>query len=263
MSEINPHPEVWHAVLVFYREELRQRYSPENFRRFEEFQVISDADIARLRDFFLERIYPPAERRAAIDDGFQHLTAILHSPKRMKPLMRGALSSAWRLGRRLPAAISAGSSIVDAYQETRKVERHLAERAAEAGLRHEDMHDPQRMYRLLADFPEADVKRLIRDVVNLFRALNNRALLLTSLEFIQVCIRTMQKRPDAFTQEDIAAFELGEGIVREGLELFQELPQEEIPRLINGIESVELDWYREVKQAASGAEGSPAGEQVH
>ncbi len=53
------------AITAAYWRELESRYSVANVRRFFGPEQLSDEAINRLRNFFLDRVYPPAERRLA------------------------------------------------------------------------------------------------------------------------------------------------------------------------------------------------------
>jgi hypothetical protein len=242
-----PEDPLWREILQFYREELRQRYQSEHLKRYPQFQDLPEDQIDRLREFFLRRIYPPAEQRAEIDRAFEHLSLVLHSPRKLQPLMRGGLASAWRLGAKLPQAINTGRACFDAYRETRRLEEHLLREARAMGLHPEDADDRPKMLQLLTRFPDHEVKRLIRDVTALFRALNNPGLLETALEFLRLCEKTTEKRRDLYTEEDTRAFRLGIAVMEEGIGLFRSLNAEQVPRLISGIEQVEEDWYHQAK----------------
>ena len=245
-----PDDAVWRQLLEFYRSQLRERYQIENLARFPGFEAIPSQQIDRLREFFLCRIYPPVAQRREIDAAFERLTAILHAPRKLQPLMRGGFASAWRLGARLPQAIAAGRACFDAYRETRRLEDHLLREARQRGLQPGHTQDPATMYALLAQFPEHEVRRLIADVVALFHALENPGLLETALEFMRLCEQTSMKRADLYGPEDTAAFRMGVAVLEDGIALFNRLDPQRLPALVRGIEQVELDWYARVKQAA-------------
>lgn len=80
-----------HAVIDLYREQMRLRYLPENCRRFKELKPISDAKLGALCDYFLECIYSSSENRDRLDDAFDRMGDIVHSPRRLMPLMTMAL----------------------------------------------------------------------------------------------------------------------------------------------------------------------------
>jgi len=238
-----------HAIITFYRGELRRRYQERNLRRFPDFAQISTERVDALREFFLGEIYPPPAQRERLDLAFEHLAGVLHSPRRVRPLMTAAITSAFRMGPRFPAAISAGLATLDAYRETRLLESRMLEEALKSGLSEEDSKQREKMIRLIGAVPEAEVLRLISDILRLFRALSNVKMLETAVHFMEICGHVIDKRQDIYTVEDAEGFRLGVRLVRGGLQLFQDLPAAQFPHIIAGIEAVELDWFRRLQRA--------------
>lgn len=235
--------DLWCAVVTFYREEIERRYQLENIRRFEEFEDVTDDQARALRDYFLERIYPPIDDRERLDLALERLRGVLRSPKRMAPFTRAGLTSMWKLGSRLPGAVRAGLSVLDAYHEARKLEETMVRTAQEQGVAPEDAGDRGKMIGIMVDVPEADVKRLIRDILALFHTLSNTRLLDTAVDFLGTCREIMVKRPDLYDETDVNGIGLGREVVEGGLALFRQIDPDVFPVMIAGIERVELDWY--------------------
>lgn len=238
------------AVIAFYRDELRKRYTLKNVRRFAPFEPISDSDIAALRDYFLDNIYPPPAERRKLDDAFEQLGAIIKSPRRLQPLMAAALGAFWRFGRQLPAAVSAGRNTFDAYRESRKLEEHMVRNADTIGLGPEDADKRERMLMLLANVPEEDVVRLIEDILTLFRTISNVELLSTTADIMDHFVEIMRGRPELYSENECAGIALGTGIVRGGLALFRQMAPEQLPMVVDGIREVEYDWFERIKAEA-------------
>ena len=236
------------AVISFYRAELDRRYQLENVRRFENFDPVSDAHVEALRNYFLTHIYPPVERREQLDDAINRLGDVLKSPRRLRPLMGAALKSMWRLGPSLRTAVSAGISTLDAYNEARKLERIMTETAERQGLTAAEFENRERMIGIMADVPEKDVARLIKDIMALFHALSNTRMLKTAVEFLEQCTKIMVQRPEMYPPEEIEGITLGRQLVQGGLDLFLQLDPKLFPRIIEGIEQVEWEWYRRVME---------------
>ena len=240
------HQDLKNAVIRFYRQELDRRYQIENVRRFENFDRVSDAHVEALRTYFLSHIYPPVERREKLDDAINRLGDVLKSPRRLRPLMGAALKSMWRLGPSLRTAVSAGISTLDAYNEARKLERIMTETAEKQGVTPADEGNRDRMVGIMADVPEKDVARLIKDIMTLFHALSNTKMLATAVEFLEQCTKIMMQRPEMYPPEEIEGITLGRQLVQGGLDLFLQLDPEMFPQIIAGIEQVEWEWYRSV-----------------
>lgn len=238
-------------VLTFYREELRRRYQLINIRRFEEFRSIPDAEITALREFFLEQIYPELERREKLDDAFDQLGEMLRSPKRMSPLMSAAITSLWRMGTKIPAAVSAGKAAIDAYLKTRQLEKRLIDAAERVKMKPKDIENRAKMVTLIQSVPEAQVLTLIADIIELFRALANVEVLLVAVAFMEQCEKVMTKRKDLYTDADREGIHMGLELLRGGIELFKRLKPGELQIIVAGIERVEQDWFNRIRSEAA------------
>lgn len=235
--------DLWTAVVTFYRSEIERRYQLENIRRFEEFDNVTDDQAQALRNYFLDHIYPPIDGRQNLDLALDRLRGVLRSPKRMAPFTRAGLMSMWKLGSRLPGAVKAGLSVLDAYHEARKLEEVMVRTAREQGVVPEDADDRGKMIGIIVDVPEADVKRLIRDIIALFNVLSNTRMLETAVDFLGTCREIMVAKPDLYDETDVRGITLGREVVQGGLELFHRIDPDVFPVMIAGIERVELDWY--------------------
>lgn len=241
------------AIVEFYRDEIKNRYQVVNIRRFKEFEPISDVEINALREYFLHNIYPAPEKRQGLDDAFDNLNVMLKSPKRIKPLLKTAFTSIFKLGGQIPSAIAAGRATVDAYMETRKMEGLLYESAEELGLTAQDKNDRNKMVQLVSNVPEKDVKRLIYDIINLFKALSNVKLLLLTVDIMEKSLVIMRKNPKVYAESEVEGLELGLAVVQGGLDLFKDMEEGHFSHVIAGIEQVELDWFQMILEEAAEA----------
>lgn len=240
------------AIIEFYRAELERRYQLDNVRRFDAFAEVSDHQIENLRDYFMQRIYPPMDKREELDFAIDHLGGVLRSPKRMRPLLGVAMATVWKMGHRLPAAVSAGLSTVDAYRESRKLENYLLSYAVKRKLTVPDTAHRENMVALIAGVPEKEVKRLIYDILNLFKALTNIEMLRTAVELMDLFIKTMRAKPTYFDTSDMDGVQLGRDLVQGGLHLFENIDPQDFPKIVAGIEQVELDWFARIHEEAAG-----------
>ena len=161
------------------------------------------------------------------------------------------MKSAWKMGSSLPTALSAGTSVLDAYQEARKLESIMLDTARRLGIRPKDAANREKMIGILADVPEKDVMRLIKDILKLFHALSNTKMLQTAVTFLHRCTEIMAKKSKLYRQSEIDGVELGCQMVQGGLDLFLQLEPSQFPSIIEGIEEIELEWYHEMKEEAA------------
>lgn len=246
------HEPLWRAVVTFYRDEIKRRYQVRHIRQFEEFDEVTNEQAHALRDYFLDHIYPPIAGREKLDTALERLRGVLRSPKRMAPFMRAGLWSMWKLGTSLPGAVQAGLSVLDAYHEARHLEHIMVATAIKQGVTPDDAGDRQKMIGIIVDVPKADVMRLIKDIIALFRVLSNTKMLDTAVEFMGTCREIMLKRTDLYDEIDVAGITLGRTVVQGGLDLVQGIDPDVFPDMISGIERVELDWYEAAVAEARG-----------
>ncbi len=231
------------AIIEAYRAALRRRYQLNMVRQYPEFNAIPDESVEELREFFLKDVYPPVEKRAAFEDAFEHLSGILHSPRRRAPLTKVALGSVWRLGPRLPGAIAAGKKTVDAFVRTQEVEDEMVTAAQRLGLAETDFEDAHGLERMMRELPERLFVDLIFDMLELLRSLSNVDTLSAMVDIMERSVHVMESRPELYGEAEIAGVTLGLGVLREGLHLFRPMRKREVSALIEGIERVEMDWF--------------------
>ena len=236
------------AIIEFYRREIELRYELDNVRRFHAFDRVPDATILNLRTYFLEHIYPPPQDRRQLDEAFDHLGQMLRSPKQLQPLLGTAFTSLWRLGRKLPGAISAGRSTFDAYSETRKLEGYMYTAALRRGFKKAEVDDRLSMLTLIDGIPEKHVRRLIKDITNLFHSLTNVKLLSVSHQIMTRCREVMEDHAEVYDESDRAGISLGIELLASGLNLFEDMDASLFSPIIAGIQQVENDWYDRVRE---------------
>ncbi|NIA16457.1 MAG: hypothetical protein GWP08_20550 [Nitrospiraceae bacterium] len=248
---MSPNPALDHAVLEAFREEIGQRYSLDNLRSHEPLADIDDEYLIELRDFLLDNLYPEAERRGELDEAFDHLHALLRSPRQLKPLMRTALASMWRLGRHLPGAISAGLRATEALRETRKLERQLIDAAAECGFAPEDFARREALAKTVARIPEDIIRRLVAEVIDLFTALSDVKTLTAMCQIMERALGVMETKPDTYDDQQRLGVALALQVVRGGLDLFERLTGDQFKRILETFERVELRWYDAMRREAA------------
>lgn len=240
-----------YAVIDAYREELRRRYLMENIRRFEVLAGFPEPRIRALRDYFLECIYPASGQRVELDDAFDRMGEIIRSPKRLAPLMLMAAKSVWKFGLMFPSAVAAGAHTLEACLETRRLESKMLEYARKHKLEPDDVARRETMVRMVDYVPESEVLRFRNDVLKLFRALSNVKLIAATVQIMENSKKLMLSRPDLYHEQELAGFRLGHEVLERGLALFRQLKPAEFPRIIGGIEAVEIDWYDRIKAEAA------------
>ena len=239
------------AVISMYRAELKRRYTPDHIHGYDAYGAISKESIQRMASFFLSSVYPPPAERAKRDAAFEDMGAVLRSPRKMWPLFGTAVSSVWKLGRQLPAALRTGWTTLELYLESSRMEEDLARVATDLGLGPSQIANREVFANLIASVPAADVEDFRTDILKLFRALANSALLETSISVMQHSRDIMEKHADRYTERELAGLELGINMLTQGYELFSSLAADEVALILEGIERIEIDWYRAMLSSAA------------
>jgi len=238
------------ALIDAYREELQNRYQLQNVRRFDEFGQLSDEKITALRNFFLDHIYPPSQKRELLDDAFDHMGAVITSPRRLKPLMGAVFKSLWTIARMFPAAVRTGVTTLEAYLETRRLEKLMLEYAEAHDFTPDDLDQHENIVAMVAGLPDGEVMKFLSEVIRLFKALSNVKLLAAARDIMDRSIEVMESRSDIYEEHEVAGLQLGREIIAGGVELFNQLEPDEFPIIIRGIETIELDWFERILEEA-------------
>ncbi len=241
------------ALIDAYRKELRKRYQLKNVRRFDAFADLSDEKVKALRDFFLDHIYPPSKQRELLDDAFDNLGTVITSPRRLKPLMGAVFKSLWSIARMFPAAVKTGVTTLEAYRETRRLEMMMLAYAEKHNYTPEDLADHQNIVAMVAGLPDGEVLKFLAEVLRLFKSLSNVKLLSAARDIMERSIEVMEAREDLYEAHETAGLQLGYEIIAGGVELFSQLEPEEFSIVINGIETIELDWFERILEEAANA----------
>ena len=235
------------AVLAFLRSELERRYLRDNVCRFKELKGIEPEVLAAFRDFTLIRIYPEGGARAEIDGAFASLHGLLHSPHKMASLGSVAVAALWRLGRSLPAAVSAAHEVIHAHFCASAVESRLAESVLEQGMSWKSGLGMEYMRPVYAGLPPGLSNALIASLVHLLELAANRETMETGLELLQMISESMSGESEQWTDMDRGGARLAMDTLREAIALFEMIDDRNVPRFIKGVEAVERDWDRRLR----------------
>lgn len=234
------------AVIEAYRDELRQRYSERNIRRFPELASIQVQTIGELREFFLKFIYPTPESRGIRDSSFDEMGKVLKSPRKLWPLFGTAVSSIWKLGGNIGAAIQAGLRSLEAYIESKRLEKAMIDIARSQGVAPDEFRRPETVPRIVRLIPAKKVVRFQKDMILLFESLANVKLLENSLGILRDSRKIMAERPQTYNERELAGLDFGLELLTGGYELFRSLSTAEVDLVLQGIDRVEKDWYQTI-----------------
>lgn len=241
-----------HAVIDAYREQLKGRYTLDNIRRFSEFDKVADHKLVALRDFFMDHIYPPSADRDRLDAASDRVKSMLKSPRRLMPLIGLALGSMRKFGASLPSAANTTRKTMEAFELTRALEGDMIAYCHENKITPAKLEDGRIMPEVIAAVPQKVVDEFRKDVISLFGAMATANFLAPAIEIMDRGIKVVESRPNVYDEEDLDGFRYGRDLLLGCLEMHDSLEPDDIPRILAGIEALELEWYdRILEQAAA------------
>jgi len=238
------------SVITSYRDHLAKRYTIENVRRFPALNDFPADKIDVLRNFFLDRVYPVPENRKELDLAFESLGRVLRSPKKLMPLLTTAVSSIWKLGALIPAAIKAGLATFEGYLEIRRLESTMVAYAESHNLTGEELAREEVFASIIAGIQQRDIERFRKDLIQLFRALANVRLLEATAGILENSSAVMRARPETYDASELAGIALGYQLLLAGLDLFKTLEPAEVDLLVHGVDEIEMDWIARMRVCA-------------
>ncbi|MBE7439654.1 MAG: hypothetical protein HS115_14455 [Spirochaetales bacterium] len=240
------------AVIQAYRQSLLERYDLAYLEKIPGLQLaaIEEATVYQLRAFFLNHLYPEASERAALDGAFAELKNVIASPRKLLALIGTAGRSLFKLGTLIPSALSAGLHTAEAVVDIRKLENRLTEEARKLGWTVAQVQDTDLFKELVRRIPRREIERFRKELNKLFLDLANRELLRTTLGIMEDARNRMAERTDLFSASELAGIDHGLGIMKAGLDLFNQLSDEQIQAVHQGVNAIELHWYDALFQPA-------------
>lgn len=118
-------------VVAFFRHELEHRYrltelgENEEIRREDLLDGLTQQDLDRIKDFFLDVMYPPPEERQRWDQALKTLGDMLTDPGNLVSLFPSVPRIALRYGMVFPEALRAGRDVLRAYHTSTELEAEL------------------------------------------------------------------------------------------------------------------------------------------
>jgi len=240
------------AVIRAYRQSLLERYDLDYMRTIPglSLDAIDESTVYQLRAFFLNHLYPEAEERTALDAAFAELKNVIASPRKLFALIGTAGRSLFKLGTLIPSALSAGLHTAEAVVDIRKLESRLTQEGLKLEWSVAQIQDPEMFKDLVRRIPRREIERFRKELNKLFVDLANRELLSTTLAIMQDARNRMAERSDLFSAAELAGIDHGLGIMKAGLALFNQLSDEQIQAVHQGVNAIELYWYDALFQPA-------------
>lgn len=203
---------------------------------------ITKDNIDKLRNFFLNYIYPDRTARRALNNAFDNLDKHFKNPKHLLDLLGSGLTVAFKLGLSFPKALRAAMHTLESFKIASQFEEILYQTAKEKEIKIPVSVKDFDM--LIKSLPRNRVEEFIESSEDLFRMLTQIDLLKKGIDIIEDLVEKMKNKPEIYDQTDIDGITTGLNILMAGYELFKNMSEHEknvIVNLVIAVESKNLD----------------------
>jgi hypothetical protein len=232
-------------LIEVYRELIRTRYQYEILLRDGKLPDNVDKKIVdSVRNFFLNDVYPNAEKRKTIETAFETLGNYVNQPAKAMVLFGSMASAVFIFGRHLPAAINAGIITLKSFLDARNLENKILNAAAGSRLdEHLTMEDLQKC---IVHIPQNELELFISNVQEMFLLMSNTELLDKTIRIMDMVVDKMKSKPKLYSKSEINGILLGKDILEHGLNIFKGYPDKIKNEIAQTIYNVEMSFINEL-----------------
>ena len=234
--------EISASVIEAYRVLISERYQYDYLTRAYDIPQSFDTDrIELFRNFFLDYIYPPLEKRQELDQAFESLDRHIKNPKNLLSILVDSSSILFKFGRHLPKILNAAIKALRSFRRANRFEDQIANRASNRALQLPISQDDLKS--LIASLPKSDVMGFINESKSLFELIQDKKLVVKIIDLLTQLINKMKKNK-VYSAAEINGFQIGLNIISGSYELFNSLRPTEAKLLFElgvHIERTEID----------------------
>ena len=228
-------------VINKFRDMVAKRYAYDQLSsRFDLPDTIDEDIVKEIKTYFLESIYPEAEKRKELEDAFAGLGSYVRSPRKIWGLLGNMSKAIFQFGRQFPTALKAGMSGLDAFLGAKKFEAEMVEQSLAMEIR--IMASDADFEQVMAKLPRKDVDDFIKDVEKLFQIMTNTSLISKTIMILENVVGTMKRKPKIYPQSEIDGILLGKDILEKGYALFSKYDEPTKQLMVDVIFKNE-NWY--------------------
>ncbi len=232
-------------VIEGYRRSIFQRYQYSIIKISYNIPAsINEDTVTNLREYFLNYIYPPYEKRTELNEAFKSLDDYIKHPKKLLPILMDATKLFFKYGRYLPKILAAGLNAMNTFKASTNFEANLILVSKEHNI--QPPFDNTEIDVLIKKLPRNKIDEFIASSESLFQILHNKKLIEKIKDVIQFLILVMKKNKKAYTTEQIKGLEIGLEMIKEGDKLFNELSDENQYNLLITITNIEKDNMKRI-----------------
>lgn len=228
-------------VINKFRDMVAKRYEYKALsRRFDLPPSITEQVIEEIKVYFLDSIYPEAQKRKELEEAFAGLGDYVRSPRKIWGLLGNMSRALFKFGRQFPLALRAGMNGLEAFMGAKSFESDMVHQAHLMVLRDEITDDD--FEQLMARLPKRDIIHFINDVRKLFKIMTNTVLIEKTIEILDNVVETMRHKPHIYPAGEVDGILLGRSILQGGHDLFSKYGESEKQLMVEYIFKNEM-WY--------------------
>lgn len=226
-------------IIEGYRNAIYQRYQYQNIKdHYGLPETITEETVTELRNYFLNYMYPPFNRRAELNEAFESLDNYIKHPQKLVRILLDAVKLILRYGRHLPKILTAGLDALKSFRAASNFENNLVEEAIKNNI--VAPYNLATINKLIKLLSRAEIEKFINDSQSLFEILHDKVVIQKIKEIIQYLILVMEKE-ESYSPSQIIGLEIGLEMLSEGDKLFNQLTKEDQLNLVNLITEIEKD----------------------
>lgn len=231
-------------IIEGYRRMLHDRYEYQNIiERFEVPEMINEAIVTEIRDYFLNYIYPEYATRQELNEAFESLDSYIKRPEKLVRMLMNSITLLFSHGRHLPRLLKTGLKALKSFRTASKFEASLADKAIENNI--DPPFDAEKIGSLLTYLPSEDINAFIENSSSLVQVLSDQKLIEEVQEILEFLIRRMKKKKRLYSETEIKGLELGLQMLQKGEKLFNQFTEEEQTMLIDLIIETERNFLQD------------------
>lgn len=229
------------GIITAYRKQIEKRYNYKKLVAKYDIPDSFDEDRVELfRNYFLEHIYPPPEKRAELDEAFESLDDYIKKPEKLLRILLDSGSLIFKHGRHLPKILRAGLKALKSFRIANAFERKLVNKAIKKDLT--APYSKANLEELIRSLSREDIDQFIENNRSLFDTLHDRKLVKKVQEIVDHLTKKMKLRPEIYSAKEINGLEIGQTIIKQGDLLFDQLSNEDQDQIFEYVLQIEKEF---------------------
>ena len=236
---------VLEEIIEGYRNTINIRYQYDYLQEIVEIPMsIVESDIDKIRNYFLDFIYPEYKKRKELNEAFDSLDSYIKSPEKLLNILMTSMKLIFSHGSHLPKILNTGLKALKSFRAGTQFENKLVDQAIQNDI--QGPYDPDKVNRLISTLPPKDIERFIAHSQSLIEVFHDQKLINKIEEILSFLIEKMKDNTKLYSENDVKGLKLGYEMLKEGNELFKSFGSENQHFIINLIIDLERNHLNEI-----------------